>query len=112
MNDVCFCDKCFDDGDDGLCVVEFIDKCYYYDSSTASCQDNCCSKLVAFLLSFFLTGVGSANFYIGQDSLAAGPVSLLGVMLLITCCALCSPCCLPCLLCNGMLRYVGTHEVD
>ena len=93
--DVCSCSECFEQGSDGRCTIEF-PNCYDYNRGTASCEDDRRSQLVAFLLSLFLSGVGAANFYVGQTSLAAGQLSLLLVTILITCFAMCIPCCLVC----------------
>ena len=91
----CFCDECFDLGSDGRCTIEF-PQCYNYNVGTASCQDDRRSQLVAFLLSLFLSGVGAANFYVGQDGLAAGQLVLFLAVFLVSCFAICIPCCVMC----------------
>ena len=55
------------DGQSGRCTL-----CPDYPASRIDGRcgnDNRPSQLTAFLLSFFLSGTGAANFYIGQDSL-------------------------------------------
>ena len=55
------------DGETGRCRL-----CddYRYSQGQRICgNDNRPSQLTAFLLSFFLSGTGAANFYIGQTSL-------------------------------------------
>ena len=95
FSSVCRCMECFERGSDGRCTIEF-PTCYFYNSGTLSCQDDRRSQLVAFLLSLFLSGVGAANFYIGQTGLAAGQLTLFIAVMLITCFAACIPCCVMC----------------
>ena len=92
---VCRCMECFELGSDGRCTIEF-PTCYFYDSGTLSCQDDRRSQLVAFLLSLFLSGVGAANFYVGQTGLAVGQLVLFLAVFLISCAFICIPCCLFC----------------
>ena len=49
---------------------------FQYDNKTRMCSsvDNRKSQLTAFLLSLFLSYVGAANFYIGQNGLGEIPV--------------------------------------
>ena len=44
-------------------------KCGSYDSNTGICTSFAKSQTVAFLLSLFVSSVGAANFYIGQNGL-------------------------------------------
>ncbi len=97
VNDFCSCNECFENGNDGRCAALFPNNtCYFYNSGTTTCQDDRRSQLVAFLLSLFLSGVGAANFYVGQDGLAAGQLVLFLSIILISCLAICLPCCLVC----------------
>ena len=63
---------------------------------TLTCDDERRSQLVAFLLSIFLSGVGAANFYIGQNGLAGGQLAILAVLILVACFGICIPCCVMC----------------
>lgn len=96
----CFCDQCFTRNTTGQCgmTIPSPATCYYYDEQSDQCVDNRKSQLVAFILSLTLSGVGVANFYIGQNGLAAGQLVLFFSIFLIICFAVCIPCCAVCCL--------------
>ena len=85
----CFCNQCFlRNVENNTCFLQ--PPCTNYSSSTG-CADTRFSQLTAFLLSFFLSWLGAANFYIGQLGLAI-PQLLIGIFM----------CCLGC--CAGLFR--------
>ena len=81
----CQCSSCFmQNTTSGRC--ETMPNCTVFDYGTISCIDNRQNQLTAFLLAFFLTWVGAANFYIGQLGLAI-PQLIIGVFLFFMSCA-------------------------
>ena len=87
-NGQCTCDECF-------MWNSTINRCYLmppctnYDDTSFTCIDNRRKQLTAFLLAFFLTPVGAANFYINRLEFAI-PQLILGILF----CALsCVGCC-------------------
>ncbi len=66
----CLCKDCFKRGPNGVCVYsDEVCEDYYYSSSRRECVDHRKSQLTAFLLSFFFSPVGAANFYIERNGL-------------------------------------------
>ena len=55
-------------GPEGTCI-EVSCEDWRYNTRDLDCQDDRPSQLTAFLLSFFLSSTGAANFYIGRDDL-------------------------------------------
>ena len=55
-------------GPKGTCI-EVSCEDWRYNTRDLDCQDDRPSQLTAFLLSFFLSSTGAANFYIGRDDL-------------------------------------------
>ena len=65
---LCLCNDCFEEASNGTCIeVECED--WRYDQQQLECDDDRPKQLTAFLLSFFLSSTGAANFYIGRDDL-------------------------------------------
>lgn len=92
----CVCRMCFElNPTSGIC--EQPNACWTYNSGTRSCDDRRKSQLIAFLLSFFLSYVGAANFYIERGDLAGGQLAaflvifLFSYVVFIPCCFIC--CC-------------------
>ena len=76
-NGVCTCSQCFTHNTTtNKCFIEY-PTCYYYDPNTDTCVDMRKSQLTALLLSLTLSGVGAANYYIGQNVLAGTQLALL-----------------------------------
>ena len=74
----CSCSSCFmRNGTSNTCYVQ--PPCTDYNTQTSSCVDTRQSQLTAFLLSFFLSWTGAANFYINQLGLAI-PQLLIGIL--------------------------------
>ena len=75
---VCDCSSCFMKNEtSNTCYVQ--PPCTNYNTGTNSCLDTRQSQLTAFLLSFFLSWTGAANFYINQLALAI-PQLLIGIL--------------------------------
>lgn len=83
-SEVCVCNECFlKNSTYGHC--ETMPPCTDFNETSSECIDNRQSQLTAFLLAFFLTWVGAANFYIGQLALAI-PQLLIGIVVLVMGC--------------------------
>ena len=96
LDNQCICDECFTlNATSGQCTVTSPD-CYFYNPGTGTCVDNRKSQLVAFLLSFFLSGFGVANFYIKRYDLAAGQLLVLLILIIGTALGICIPLCMCC----------------
>ena len=67
---VCYCNDCFDTGSYGTCVDAEC-KDWHYNQEYLECDDNRPRQLTAFLLSFFISLTGAANFYIGRNDLGS-----------------------------------------
>lgn len=95
VSNECVCNECFMmDSETGRCRL-----CsdYTYSEVLQTCgNDNRQSQLTAFLLSFFLSGTGAANFYIGQMSLGGGQIAILLIIMATSYAMCCLPCCLAC----------------
>ena len=74
---VCLCRDCFERGLDGTCL-EVSCEDWRYSTQDFDCQDDRPSQLTAFLLSFFLSSTGAANFYIGRDDLGMAEGAMRG----------------------------------
>lgn len=77
-NGQCICNSCF-------MLDATINQCYLpcgtsYDQNSFQCTDNRRRQLTAFLLAFFLTWTGAANFYIARYDLAV-PQLIFGILL-------------------------------
>ena len=94
VSNVCFCDDCFSQDDNGRCAIE--NECYYYDIQTATCVDERRSQITAFALSLTLSGVGAANFYIERYDLAVPQLLLFIFVFVFPCCMICLPLCFAC----------------
>ena len=87
-NGQCSCNECF-------MLNSTINRCYLmppctnYDNTSLTCIDNRRKQLTAFLLAFFLTPVGAANFYIDRLEFAI-PQLILGILF---CTLSCVGCC-------------------
>lgn len=90
----CLCRECFTFVN-GTCAV---DSCpdYFYNQPSQMCVDDRPSQLAAFLLSFFLSATGAANFHIDRDDLAAAQLVILLVFLISSYTLCYIPCCLAC----------------
>ena len=88
----CICRSCFQ-LQEGICMDQA--PCWVYNSGTRACDDNRKSQLVAFLLSFFLSYVGAANFYIERGDLGGGQLAVFLVTFLFSYIAF-IPCCFFC----------------
>lgn len=64
----CLCKQCFERGPNGICEESDCED-YYYSNERRECVDHRKSQTTAFLLSFFLSSVGAANFYIEQNAM-------------------------------------------
>ena len=82
---VCSCSDCFVLNDTSGRCETIMPNCTVFDYDTATCTDNRRNQLTAFLLAFFLSWVGAANFYINQLGLAI-PQLLIGIFLSIASC--------------------------
>ena len=74
----CLCRECFTLSNATCAVDSCLD--YFYNQTIQECVDNRPSQLAAFLLSFFLSATGAANFHIDRDDL--GELKLVGLRLL------------------------------
>ena len=88
----CLCYPCFTiNTTSSKCQVE---KCFKWNSDDEECVDTRDSQEEAFILSFFLSSLGVANFYIGQWQIGIAQL-LLFIFLLSLCCFCCTYfCCL------------------
>ncbi|CAI8013438.1 hypothetical protein GBAR_LOCUS8514 [Geodia barretti] len=82
-------------GPEGTCI-EVSCEDWRYNTRDLDCQDDRPSQLTAFLLSFFLSSTGAANFYIGRDDLGGGQLFLLILMFAVSYITCYLPCCLGC----------------
>ena len=83
-NGICSCDDCFSwNATSNECYLEY-PNCYFYNSSTKQCQDERPSQLLALILSLTLSGVGAANFYIGQYNLGGAQLALFLILCIIS----------------------------
>ena len=102
-NGICSCSKCFTrNSATNMCFFEY-PSCYFFDPNDGSsmCVDRRRSQLVAFVLSFFLSDLGAANFYIGRNGLAGGQLFLFLFVFVCGCGITCLSCCSFCFLCAG-----------
>ena len=110
----CLCYPCFKiNTTSGVCRVQ---DCYTYDDLNG-CMDKRKSQKDAFLLSFFLSSLGAANFYIGHWELGIAQIVIFTMFLLCTCICCCFLCCLTCCEdccceCNSEvnLQAISTHS--
>ena len=63
----CVCNECFE-RDNGTCALNSCPS-YLYNQTIRECVDNRPSQLTTFLLSFFLSSTGAANFHIDRNGL-------------------------------------------
>ena len=83
----CVCRSCFMLNSTGnVCFDQ--PPCTSFNTTTSQCTDTRRSQLTAFLLAFFLSWTGAANFYINQIPLAV-PQLIIGIL---GCCSCCSCC--------------------
>ena len=64
-NGICVCNECFVLMNDTCAAAD----CFHYSSGSQKCDDRHKSQSTTFYLSLFLSSVGAANFYIGQNEL-------------------------------------------
>ena len=82
----CICHECF-------ILNSITNRCYTmppctdYDNTTGQCIDRRKSQLTAFLLAFFLTWTGAANFYINRLEYAI-PQLIFGILFCSMCCVI------------------------
>jgi hypothetical protein len=88
----CVCKECFQ-LKDSKCYDQ---PCWTYNSGTHTCVDTRKSQLTAFLLSFFLSYVGAANFYIERHDFAGAQLALFLLGFCFVCVSVIPCCILPC----------------
>lgn len=111
-NGNCFCSECFLlNANINRCYFES-PQCYFFNPNTSMCVDRRRSQVVAFALSLTLSGLGVANFYIGQNGLAGGQLFLFIFVFVGICLVTCVPCCTFCGISDdGLVRHISVATV-
>ncbi len=109
FHNVCLCMYCFTaDPMTGICQLNDCFGFYPFEAPGGAYYDNRLSQKTTFLLSFFLSPVGAANFHIGQWKLGVIQISLsvFLLILIIWCC--CTSCRLP----DEDSNHVSCTDID
>ncbi|KAL5475882.1 hypothetical protein EMCRGX_G025758 [Ephydatia muelleri] len=71
-------------------------KCGWYAPNSGTCNSLKKSQTTAFLLSLFVSSLGVANFYIGQNELGGAQLAIFILTIAVSYMMCCLPCCLFC----------------